>query len=105
MNPISGHTVRFIWTHGPTAGSTHEHVFHEDGSVDYHKVGGDEGKATHEKKYGAEKISDQVYLVSYLAASGYTLTTALNFADQSLTGYASGAKEWYPVKGRFEIVR
>ena len=104
MNPIQGHTIRFTWTDGPTKGSTHEHVFHEDGSVDYHKVGSGGGKPTHEKAYAAEKISDDVYLVSYLGSSGYTLTTALNFADHSLTGFASGAKEWHPVKGRFEIV-
>ena len=103
---VRGKTIRFQWTDGPTKGSTHEHVFHEDGSVDYHKVGaGDgEGKPTHEKQYAAERISDDVYLVSYLGSSGYTLTTALNFADGSLTGFASGAKEWYPVKGRFEVV-
>ncbi len=30
---------------------------HEDGSVDYHKVGSEGGKPTHEKQYAAEKIS------------------------------------------------
>jgi len=102
---VRGKTIRFTWTDGPTKGSAHEHVFHEDGSVDYHKVGAGDGKPTREKQYAAERVSDEVYLVSYLASSGYTLTTALNFADQSITGFASGAKEWYPVKGTFEIVR
>lgn len=104
-NAVRGRTIRFIWTEGPTKGSTYEHAFHEDGTVEFHKVGGEGGKPTREKQYAAERISDDVYLVSYLGSSGYTLTTALNFADKSLTGFASGAKEWHPVKGKFEIVR
>ena len=32
---ITGKTLRFSWKDGPTKGETHEHVFHEDGSVEY----------------------------------------------------------------------
>jgi hypothetical protein len=105
-DPVTGKTLRFTWTEGPTQGDTHEHVFNADGSVDYHKVGaGAKGKPTHEKKYAAMKASDDVYLVSYLAASGFTLTVALNFADRSIVGIASNDKQWFPVKGRLEAVR
>lgn len=105
-DPITGKTIRFTWDDGPTQGESHEHVFNADGSVDYHKVGGDaKGKPTHEKKYGTAKISDDVYLVSYLAASGFTLTVALNFRDRAIAGFASNDKQWFPVKGRFEVVK
>jgi MoaF N-terminal domain len=105
-DPVTGKTLRFTWTDGPTKGETHEHVFNADGSVDYHKVGaGAKAKPTHEKKYAAMKVSDDVYLVSYLAASGFTLTVALNFADRSIAGIASSDKQWFPIKGRLEAVQ
>jgi hypothetical protein len=28
----------------------------------------------------------------------------MNYADDSIVGFASGAKEWYPVKGRFQVL-
>jgi hypothetical protein len=102
---IQGKTIDFTWTEGPTKGQTHQHVFHADGSVEYHKVGDSRGKATREKRYGAAKVADDVYAVSYLGSSGYTLTVVLNFRDNTLVGFASGAKEWFPVKGNFKVVK
>jgi hypothetical protein len=106
---IRGKTFRFSWTSGPTKGSTHEHVFNDDGSVIWTCIAGlGKGHSAHEKKYAAERITADVYLVSYLSSSGYTLTTALNFRDHSLTGFASGGKNgkaWHPCKGTFEAVR
>ena len=102
---IQGKTIRFVWADGPTAGKTHEHRFKPDGIVEYAPVeNGAPGKFTTEKSYAAFKAGKDVYLVSYLGSSGYTLTVALNFADGTLCGIASGAKEWFPVKGRFEVV-
>ena len=47
---------------------------------------------------------DDVYIMSYLAASGYTLTVALNFRDRTVAGFASSAKDWQPVRGTLEVV-
>ena len=101
---IAGKKFRFTWDDGPTRGETHEHAFNADGSVDYRKVGDGaaQGKPTHEKKYGAARISDDVYLVSYLGSAGFTLTVALNFANHAIAGFASNDKQWFPVKGTFE---
>jgi phenolic acid decarboxylase len=103
---ISGKTLRFTWDDGPTKGETHEHVFHKDGSVEYQKVtdGAQKGKPTREKKYAAVKVTDDVYVISYLAASGFTLTTVLNFDDDTIVGFASNDKQWFPIKGTFEAV-
>jgi phenolic acid decarboxylase len=100
-DPIRGKKIRFTWTDGPTKGETHEHVFNADGSVDYRKVtdAPAKGKPAHEKQYGAVKVADDVYIVSYLGSSGFTLTVALNFRDQSIAGFASNDKQWFPVKG------
>lgn len=91
---LAGRTFRFSWTAGPTAGKTHEHVFHTDGSVSYAPV--EQGRplrSTSEKQYGGYEISEDVVLVSYQSSSGYTLTVAMNFRDHRLQGFASGAKD------------
>jgi len=108
---IRGKTIRFTWTKGPTKGSTYEHVFHEDGTVEWRDSSARKGSETHQKgaaaaerpEYAALKVSDDVYVVSYLAASGYTLTVALNFRNRTIAGFASSSKEWHPVEGKFEV--
>jgi hypothetical protein len=87
---IRGKTVRLTWTEGPTRGMTHEHVFHQDGTVEWHDVGsaGKGGAAKERPPYAAVEVADGVYAVSYLASSGYTLTVVLNFRDQKVVGFA-----------------
>jgi hypothetical protein len=103
---IRGKTVRLTWTEGPTQGSTHEHVFHRDGTVEWRDAdaAAKGGAAKERPPYAAVEVADGVYAVSYLAASGYTLTVVLNFRDQRVVGFASSAKDWHPVRGRFEVV-
>lgn len=112
---IRGKTVRMAWTEGPTQGATHEHVFHQDGTVEWRDAegarkeaaGGAQQKAGQDKArpaYAAVEVADGVYAVSYLASSGYTLTVVLNFRNRSVVGFASSAKDWHLVRGRFEVV-
>jgi MoaF N-terminal domain len=103
---IRGKTIQFVWTEGPTEGTTHEHVFHEDGTVEWrdpNASGG--GKGGGERPpYAAVEVAEGVYAVSYLAPSGYTLTVVLNFRDRHIVGFASSAKDWHPVRGRFQVM-
>jgi hypothetical protein len=103
---IRGKTIRLTWTEGPTRGMAHDHVFHQDGTVEWHdaKAAGQDGPAKERPPYAAVEVADGVYAVSYLAPSGYTLTVVLNFRDQKVVGFASSAKDWHPVLGKFEIV-
>ena len=105
---IRGKTMLFRWTDGPTKGKTYEHVFHQDGTVDFHdaegKGGASQQKHAGEKpEYAAVKVTDGVYAVSYLSKP-YTLTAVLNFDDHRMVGFASDSKDWYPVKGTFEVL-
>ena len=106
VNEVRGKTIRLSWTDGPTKGTTQEHVFHSDGTVEWHSVGtAKKPSGSPEKpKYASEKLSDEVSLVSYLSESGYTLTVALNFDTGKTVGVASNEKNWMPVHGRFEVV-
>lgn len=112
---VRGKTIRFTWTDGPTKGKTHEHVFHQDGTVEWHDVAPSgtakpadpqpKSQSAGEKpEYAAMKVADNIYAVSYLAPSGYTLTVVLNFHNRRIVGFASGAKDWHPVQGTFEVV-
>ena len=84
------------------------HVFHEDGTVEWRDAEAPQADnqgdnpAKERVEYAAIHVADGVYVVSYLATSGYTLTVVLNFQNSKLVGFASGAKDWYPVQGTFE---
>jgi hypothetical protein len=114
---IRGTTMRWAWTEGPTKGKVHEHVFHDDGTVEWHDAGsapptgpskdaaGAQGSTRPERApYAAFEVTPEVFAVSYLSASGFTLTVVLNFAPRQLVGVASGGKDWYPLRGTFEVV-
>lgn len=98
---IEGKTICFHWDDGPTKGMSHEHHFNKDGSLSW-KMG--EDKKIKEERYAAFKVSEHVFLVSYLSSNGYTLTVALNFEDGSMKAVCGNSKDWYPCTGRFEIV-
>ncbi len=114
---ISGKTIRLSWTDGPTKGMTQEHVFHKDGTVEWHAIEKDgkrkataesgatkPTKKTEKPHYAAMKITDDVCMASYLSQSGYTLTVVLNFNDGSTVAIASNEKDWVPAHGSFEVM-
>jgi len=115
-DPVRGKTIRLSWVTGPTKGAVHEHLFHDDGTVEWHTVS-DHGalvdkvveatrapSARERPAYAAASITYDVCLLSYLSSSGFTLTVALNFNDGTTTGFASNEKIWVPVRGRFEVM-
>jgi hypothetical protein len=112
---IRGATMRWTWTEGPTSGKVHEHVFHEDGTVEWREVGGQQpagpskggGKAREAEKapYAAFEVTPGVYAISYRAGSGFTLTVVLDDATGELVGFASNSDSWFPLRGTSERVR
>lgn len=110
-DPFRGRTIRWSWNDGlPDGGRTdvrptHEHTFHEDGSVTWRVIGGPQaGHAGTESSYAAMRVNDDVYAISYLASSGYTLTAVLDLRGGTMVGFASGPGEWHPGHGTFEFV-
>ncbi|MEQ1755321.1 MAG: hypothetical protein ABL973_14460 [Micropepsaceae bacterium] len=114
---VSGKTIRLSWADGPTKGTTQEHVFHKDGTVEWHSIEADgahkpsvkgadassTGKTEKPHCAGA-KITGDICVISYLSQSGYTLTAVLNFSDNSTFAIASNEKNWAPVHGSFEVM-
>lgn len=114
-NPLRGKTIRLTWTDGPTKGKTYEHVFHEDGTVEWRTVAPvkkgtsrtceAKGNGVPERpRYAAFPLGDEACMFSYLSTSGYTLTVTLRYTDGSAVGFASNEDTWVPVRGTFEAV-
>lgn len=114
-DPLRDSTLRWTWTSGPTKGMTHEHHFHDDGTVEWHQVPhkGDTGpadgtasatKPAERVKYTAFQVRPDVSAVSYRAESGFTLTIVIDFASSDLVGFASGGDEWYAVQGVSAVI-
>src|SRR4029077_6603339 len=86
------------------AGKTFEHVFGSDGTVSYRMLGGDKESAlTPAKKCEIAHVAPDIYAISYLGSSGYTLTVVLDFETHALVSFASNEKELSQQKGTFEV--
>jgi MoaF N-terminal domain len=104
---LAGRTQRWKFGEGPTAGKTYEHTFHADGTVSWREVGGAGAERPGAEKrphtrYAAFEVAPGMHLASYLSESGYTLTVLVNTNNGELHGFASSAKEWYPLTGSLE---
>jgi MoaF N-terminal domain len=108
---VRGKTLRYAFTEGPTTGKAYEHTFHDDGTVTWRALeapdktpaaAADQPGPNERATYGAFEVAEGIWIVSYRAPSGYTLTLGLNFNTSQIAGFASNEKEWHPVKGRLE---
>jgi hypothetical protein len=105
LDTLAGRTIRWRFADGPTAGITFEHDLHADGTIVWRAVDGAwKGASKQEPSYAAVRVADHVHVLSYLAASGHTLTVALNLETKEMVGFASNEKEWQIQRGTFEIL-
>jgi phenolic acid decarboxylase len=103
---LEGKTLQWTFTGGPLPPASYEHTFHDDGTVVWRVLEGEgKGSSAREKRYAAAMIAEGIFVVSYLAASGYTLTVVVNENDKRVTGFASNDKEWYPLTGTLDAIR
>lgn len=101
-DPLSGKTIRWTFTDGPIPASF-EHTFRKDGSLVWRVLDGPmKGGSGEEKKYSTTRVADDVYAVSYLAASGHTLTVIMNLREKRVWGYASSEKTWFALHGTMD---
>jgi len=116
-DPVRGKTIRWTYDDGPMAGKSFEHTFGEDGTVTWHETGAQnkprpptngqrkagQGSTEPKAKYEVAPVNDDVYAVSYLSGSGYTLTSVLDFAGGTVVSFASNEKELVVQHGTFEV--
>lgn len=107
FDPISGRKVRWSYRDGPVKGKTFEHSFGTDGTVTWREVAGTQPAASGAAKepgahYEVARITDDVYTVSYLAPSGFTLTTIVDAKTGEIVSFASNEKELVVQRGKLE---
>ena len=97
---LRGATIRWMFVEPPVAGMRFEHTFREDGTLVWRVLEGPgKGASKEERRYATMKIADGVHVVSYLAASGHTLSVVVDFNTGRVVGFGSDNKEWYPLTG------
>jgi molybdenum cofactor biosynthesis protein MoaF len=106
-DPVRGQTIRWTFDDGPMAGKQFEHTFDESGAVTWRSLGnGERGAAdpgaAPSAKYELSTVGEYVYAVSYLAASGYTLTVVLDYRTGRLVAFASNEKSLTVQQGSFQ---
>lgn len=109
---IHGQTIRWTFSDGPTAGKTFEHTFQNDGTVTWSMVDGEQGSGggggnerapdrPPSAKYELARISSDVFAISFLADSGWTLTSILDFVSGTIVAFASNEKQLMVQHGTF----
>ena len=83
-------------------GKPFEHEFTNDGKVSWKAAGDAKPPAESSVAYQAARITDDVYVVSYLAGSGWTLTTVVDERTGAIVSFASNEKELVVQHGRIE---
>jgi hypothetical protein len=102
-NPITGHSLRFKFIDGPVAGKAFDHTFSRNGHVSFREVGSDpDGKPGVAQQYEVASLGPDVHAVSYLSASGRTLTVVLDYRTLKLVAFASNEKSLTMQQGTFE---
>ena len=100
MDSLRGATIRWVFVETPVAGMTFEHTFREDGTLVWRVIDGPgKGASGEEKRYATMKIAEAVHVVSYLAASGHTLSVVVDFNTGRVVAFGSDNKEWHPLTG------
>ncbi len=104
-DPIKGTSVRWSYADGPMKGKRFEHTFSTDGTVHWRELGSEAGAAPERPASGDAKagdasatyesaqVNDDVYVVSYLSGSGFTLTTVVDTRKGTVVSFASNEKQ------------
>jgi hypothetical protein len=83
-------------------GKHFEHAFGSDGTVTFKEAADAKPSADSKAKYRFERISDGVYVVSYLSSHGFTLTTVVDERSGAIVSFASNEKDLTVQHGSLE---
>ena len=100
-NPtLQDKTLRFHFSSGVMKGKDFDHTFHKDGTVEWGPPG---GKTSRNGNAAITRISDSVYVASYMSATGHTLTSTFDISTGKLVSFASDGKEWSKQEGTVTV--
>jgi len=105
-NQFYGKTIQHTWTEGAFAGGSFKNQYRSDNSASLECVaGGYKGTKAELKNYSAKNIGNNLWLMSWLEESGYSVSIVFDFATNKVTGTISKPNaEFYPVSGTIDSV-
>jgi hypothetical protein len=92
-DPVRGKKIKWTYSDGPVKGMLFEHAFGTDGTVTWRDASGTAGPTEPSATYQAMQITPDVYAVTYLASSGWTLTTVVDSRSGKIVSVASNEKQ------------
>lgn len=105
-NPLVGKTIIWSWTEGAFAGDKYELTFFTDGRIHWKGLKGSEkGKEGTDKEYRIVEVNNDIHMLSWLEEVGYTVTATLNLKENTIFGFVSNEKEWYPLIGVIHSIK
>lgn len=90
---LKGKTIRWTYADGPMKGKHFEHQFTDDGTVTWKEAGEEQPSADSRARYQFARVTDDVFVVSYLSGHGFTLTTVVDERAGTVVSFASNEKE------------
>jgi hypothetical protein len=90
---LAGKTIRWTYADGPMKGKKFEHSFTDDGTVTWKEAGDAKASADSRAKYQFARITDDIYVFSYLSNHGFTLTSVIDERAVTVVSFASNEKE------------
>ena len=99
---VKGKTIRWTYSDGPMKGKHFEHHFTNDGTVTWKEAGDEKPSADSSAPYQFARITDDVFVVSYLSGHGFTLTTVIDEKAGTVVSFASNEKELAAQHGRLD---
>jgi len=105
-NQFYGKTIQHTWTEGAFAGGSFKNQYRSDNSASLECVaGGYKGTKVELKTYSARNIGNNLWLMSWLEESGYSVSIVFDFTNKKVTGTISKPNaEIYPVSGTIDSV-
>jgi hypothetical protein len=100
MASLQDKTLRFHFSNGVMKDKDFDHTFHKDGTVEWGPAG---GKKSRNRNAAITRISDSVYVASYMSDQGYTLTSTFDLDTGKLVSFASDGKEWSKQEGTVTV--
>ena len=103
-NQFYGKTIQHTWTEGAFAGGSFKNQYRSDNSALLECVaGGFKGTKAELKTYSARNIGTNLWLMSWLEESGYSVSIVFDFNSKKVTGTISKPNaEFYPVSGTID---
>lgn len=100
-----GTTQRWTVDTGPLAGTACDYAFNEDWSLAWRVVTGPaQGQAGRARRFHAQPVRAQLFLVSFPAADSVVVTAAVDFASRRFVGYETSPRDCRAIGGVLRVL-